>query len=54
MEYLKKLFAPVDMTVGKPWENTGPRRLGGGKTYKKAFLSGCCGGNACSLAKDGV
>lgn len=21
MEYLKKLFAPVDMTVGKPWEN---------------------------------
>ncbi len=21
MEFLKKLFAPVDMTVGKPWEN---------------------------------
>lgn len=21
MEYLKKLFAPVDMTVGRPWEN---------------------------------
>ncbi len=21
MEWLKKLFAPVDMTVGRPWED---------------------------------